>query len=97
MLLETILIVDATMIVGILFVVTFGQAIGLKRERIADWMYAFCLFGILPFTASAILALLEQTEPARWSCIIAFGVFASIITLLSWAMSARDSQIHATS
>lgn len=87
MLPETILIADAMMIVGILFVVTIGRAIGLKGERIAFWMYLFCLVGIVPFSASTILALLELTELAKWACIIAFGLFAFFITIVSWAVT----------
>lgn len=78
---EAILEVSATMIVGILFVVTLAKAMDWMVGRI---MFSFCLFGVVPFSIAAILALLELNEASKWACIIAFGLFASFLTLAAF-------------
>jgi hypothetical protein len=74
MLNSSILEASATMIIGILFIITLAKNIGWRPELIMAW---FCVFGIIPFSISAILALFDFTEYARWACAISFVLFAS--------------------
>jgi len=84
---ESILETSATMIVGILFIVTLARAI--KIEAIASYMFFTAFFGIIPFSISAVLVLLEYYEPAKWACIIGFGLF-TVWLLFSAYMQARE-------
>lgn len=71
---ETILEASATMIIGILFVATIAKT--LKADGLATYLFWFCLWAVVPFSASAILALLELNELAKWACIVGFISFA---------------------
>jgi uncharacterized protein YacL len=77
--LEAILESAATMIIGILFVATIAETIGARPLR---FLWLFSIFGILPFSITAILALLELTEAAKWAAIFSFVLFAVFLTIV---------------
>jgi uncharacterized membrane protein len=86
---EFILETSATMIVGILFIVTLAQA--MKIPYLASYMFLTVIFGIIPFSISAILVLLDYYEAAKWTCIVGFGLFTFWL-LFSAYMQAREEQ-----
>jgi len=56
--LENIAIIDATMIVGVLFAEAVGRAFGIKQgQLLGRWMLVWGLTSLLPFSISSILAL----------------------------------------
>jgi len=56
--LENIAIIDATMIVGVLFTEAIGRAFGIRTSfGMGRWMLLWGLISLLPFSISAILAL----------------------------------------
>ena len=62
-----------------------AQALKVEEWAMRRWLFIFCVFGIIPFTITAVLALWELAEAAKWACIIGFIVFGvafSIISLL---------------
>jgi len=79
---ETILETSATMIIGILFVVTIAKA--LEAQGLSGWLFWFCVWALVPFSVSAVLALLELAEPAKWACIAGFISFAFWLTLIAF-------------
>jgi len=83
MLLDTILQASATMIIGVLFIVTIAQALKVEEWAMGRWLFIFCVFGIIPFTVTAVLALLELAEAAKWACIISFIVFCVSFSIIS--------------
>ena len=86
---EIILQVSATMIIGILFIITVGQA--LEWSGKASGMLFFTLFGIVPFSITAILVLLDYCEYARWTCIASFVAFTIFLTLVLY-LSAKEEK-----
>lgn len=83
MLLDTVLQVSATMIIGVLFIVTIAQALKVEDWAMGRWLFIFCVFGIIPFTVTAVLALLELAEVAKWACIISFIIFCVALSIIS--------------
>jgi hypothetical protein len=56
--LENIAIIDATMIVGVLFAEAVGRGFGIKQGLLLGrWMLIWGLTSLLPFSISSILAL----------------------------------------
>jgi len=85
---EFILETSATMIVGILFIITLAKA--LKVPYMASLMFLFTLFGIIPFSISAILVLLEYYEAARLSCVAGFVLFTFFLTLMVFGAARNE-------
>ena len=85
---EAILQASATMIVGILVVVTLAKHLELKLLGRITFMLT--LFGVLPFSISAILALFELVEPATFVCMGGFLWFA--VLLLGIAIIAYEPE-----
>lgn len=81
---EAILEASATMIVGVLFVVTLAQALHVKYVG----RFAFVLFlcGVVPFSFSAIFALYDSLDLAKTICMFGFLYFAVLLLTMA-AMS----------
>jgi len=88
---EAILQTSATMIVGILFVVTLAETLHLKHVvgRIA---FVFFLCGVLPFSVSAICALFDSLELAKTFCISGFVYFAVLLLALAYRSSQEEEE-----
>ena len=78
---EALIQANATMIVGILFVITIFQI--KAKERVGTGLYFFTTAGVIPFSLSSISLLLEQNDNAIMFSSIGFAMFASM--LLLWA------------
>jgi hypothetical protein len=84
--LENILIVDATMIVGVLFVEAIGRAIGIKVTwGMGRWMFIWGVVALLPFSVSSVLAL-AGNDLAIGSAGIGFIGFTTWFLLISFAV-----------
>ena len=79
----------ATMIVGILFIATLAEAMQLKLARS---MLLFCITGVIPFSITAILVLLEFYQLAKWMGIISFVLFSFIFTFILWAITVAEER-----
>ena len=80
---------NATMIVGILFVVTIFE---IKIPRfVASGLLFFCVIAIVPFSLSSILVLLDYCDAGRAVCIFGFIAFALFLTITAWKWSERES------
>ncbi len=86
---EAILEASATMIVGVLFVVTLWEAVT-KRKYVATGMFWFCLWGLLPFSIASILVLFDYVEYAKWACAIGFASFAFWLTFLTYRWMMKE-------
>jgi len=96
MLLENLIIVDATMIVGILFVEAIGRSFKVAGNvGMAKWLMIWGYVALLPFAASSILAL-AGNEGAILAAGIGFvgftGWFLFVTTYL--AFSKEDTQLQ---
>jgi hypothetical protein len=84
--LDTILIVNATMIVGALFAEAVGRAMGIKSAfGAARWMLIWGLVAVLPFSLSAMLAIFGY-EAANWITLIGFIGFVTWFLVVSFAI-----------
>jgi hypothetical protein len=79
---EYILEASTTMIIGILFIVTIAKTI--KISAISSYLFFSVIFGIIPFSITAILVLLDYYEASRWACIIGFGLFTFWLLLSAY-------------
>lgn len=97
--LDTILIVDATMIVGVLFAEAIGRGYGLKGgTRIALWMAYWGWFVLLPFSVSAILGLIDNTwaigiTGIGFGAFLGWFLFSSTIFGSQWKPHTRIQSI----
>jgi hypothetical protein len=84
--LENLLIVDATMIVGILFVEAIGRSFEIRAWSMGRWMLLWGFVALLPFSVSSILALIGN-ELAIASAVVGFVGFTAWFILMSsaWA------------
>jgi uncharacterized membrane protein len=83
--LDTILIVDATMIVGVLFAEAIGRSYGLHVGRsMARWMLIWGLVSLLPFSTSALLAMIENgfTILVTWIGFYGFVAWFFVISII---------------
>ena len=80
---EAILQVSARMIAAIIFVSSIGTAINTEKNE--DWLFIFSIFGVMPFTITAILALLNHSY-SMWACILSFIIFGGVFTLVAYAL-----------
>lgn len=88
--LENLLIVDATMIIGVLFVEAIGRAFGIRVVWSAGrWMLIWGLVALLPFSVSAVLALIG-TDLAIAFAGVGFIGFIAWFILISAIMSPRS-------
>lgn len=92
--LDTILIVDATMIVGVLFAEAMGRALGAKQAwDIAAYMSVWGYIALLPFSLSAIMGLVNFDAGALWGCGIGFGGFVAWFLLVTTIIATdKDKQ-----
>lgn len=93
--LDTILIVDATMIVGVLFVEAFGKALGIKTTWGAGtWMLIWGLVALLPFSISSILGLIGN-DLSIWLAGVGFVGFTAWFLIISSiaAKSIHESEV----
>lgn len=90
--LDTIMIVDATMIVGVLFVEAIGKSFGMRGKPMAVWMAFWGYFSLLPFSVSVLLALLELNSFAIIFCGVGFVGFTAWFLLVTtiFAKSRED-------
>jgi hypothetical protein len=86
---EAILEASATMIVGVLFVVTLWEAVR-KKEYVATGMFWFSIWCLLPFSIASILVLFDYVEYAKWACAIGFASFAFWLTVLAYFWMKRE-------
>ena len=77
---EAILQANATMIVGILFVITIFQI--KAKARVGTGLYLFCLAGVIPFSLSSVALLIDNVDSAIILSGFGFGMFA--LMLLMW-------------
>ena len=81
--LENLIIVDAAMIVGILFVEAIGRSFRARGDvGMARWLAIWGYVALLPFTASSILAL-AGNEKAIFAAGIGFVGFAGWFLLVT--------------
>jgi len=90
--LDTILITDATMIVGILFAEAIGRSFGIVTAKfMGRWMFLWGIASLLPFSISALLALTEN-EYAIWATGIGFIGFVLWFLFVSALESTGEYQ-----
>lgn len=68
---------NATMIVGILFVVTIFQI--KAKQRIGTGLYLACIAGIIPFSVSSLEILTDSYDNARFFSGAGFILFAVML------------------
>jgi hypothetical protein len=98
--LDTLLIVDATMIVGVLFAEAVGRALGIRMAwNMGLYMLTWGIFAVLPFSASSIFAILGNEWVASVSAMVGFMGFTiwffSICYVVSksrWRTNKEQSQ-----
>jgi hypothetical protein len=82
------MIVDATMIVGVLFVEAIGKSFRLRGERaMGIWMALWGYISLLPFSVSVLLALLEFNSVAIFACGLGFVGFTMWFLLVTTAFA----------
>lgn len=91
---ETILEVSATMIVGVLFVITIIKAFDIFKKIEARVMLFFCAAGVIPFSLSAVSALFDINILANIVCSIGFMLFPSILTFVVYLSAKMEEDAH---
>ncbi len=92
--LENILIVDATMIVGVLFVEAMGRAMGIGIPRgMGRWMFIWGLVALLPFSTSSVLAL-SGNELAVGSAGVGFVGFTVWFLFISYTFASGRREVQ---
>ena len=87
---EAILEASATMIVGILFVVTLAEA--LKVKYIGKFAFYMFFFGVAPFSISAVFALFDIVLFAVIFCATGFLYFTVLLLGIAYQSFKKEEE-----
>lgn len=86
------MIIDATMIVGVLFVEAIGRSFGLRGKIMGIWMAIWGYFSLLPFSVSVLLTLLELNSASIFVCGLGFVGFTVWFLLITTVFAKTEDQ-----
>ena len=89
---DALLQVSATIIVGILFVISVRQALGFRTT--GSFFLALVTLAIVPFALTAILVLTNELAYARLAAIIGFCCLVVLLYVVAWQTRSSEMRVR---